>query len=371
MHARADVSLAPRTTLGLGGRAARLVEASSEAEIVEAVIDADARGEPLFVLGGGSNVVIGDDGFPGVVVRVASRGVRIERASGDDARVLVDVEAGEEWDALVARCVNEGLAGMECMSGIPGLVGATPMQNVGAYGQEVSDTIVSVRAFDRHARALVELDAAACGFHYRDSMFKRTDRYVVVGVRFALRDDGGVALPVRYAELARALGDGGEGRGGGGGGEEQRARASVLAVRSTVLALRRAKGMVVDAADPDSVSAGSFFVNPVVTADALAAIEARAKSAGVLAGGETMPRFTMSDARWKLSAGWLIERAGFAKGFTSGHVGVSRKHALALVHRGGGTTGELLELARAIRDAVHARFGVTLAPEPVLVGCVL
>ena len=358
MHARADVSLASRTTLGLGGRAARMVEPSSEAEIVAAVADADARGEPLLVLGGGSNVVIGDEGFAGLAVCVASRGVRVRRGAAD-GRVLVDAQAGEAWDALVARCVGEGLAGIECMSGIPGLVGATPMQNVGAYGQEVSDTIVSVRAFDRRAGALVDLAAGACGFQYRDSMFKRTDRYVIVAVRFALRDDAGLGLPVRSAELERAL------------GLREGERAPAAAIRSAVLALRRAKGMVVDATDPDSVSAGSFFVNPVVTSEVLAATEQRARSDGALGEGATMPRFAMSDARWKLSAGWLIERAGFAKGFTSGHVGVSRKHALALVHRGGGTTRELLDLARVIRDAVHARFGLTLLPEPVLVGCAL
>jgi UDP-N-acetylmuramate dehydrogenase len=276
------------------------------------------------------------------------RGIDVERTS---ERVVLHVGAGEPWDELVARTVDEGWSGLEAMSGIPGLVGATPMQNVGAYGSEVSETITGVRAYDRHARAFVDLTPAACGFSYRASMFKANDRHVITRVSFALRADGDVGMPVRYAELARAL------------AVAEGAHAPARRVRESVILLRRAKGMVVDASDPDSTSAGSFFVNPVVDDAGLAAIEARARALG------PMPRFTMPDGRWKLSAGWLIERAGFAKGYVRGSVGVSNKHALALVHRGGGTTDELLGLARAIRDAVDARFGVRLVPEPVLVGC--
>lgn len=354
MHSRKGVLLAPMTTLGLGGRAARLVDVRDEDELGEAVREADARGEPIFVLGGGSNVVIGDDGFPGLVVRIASRGVRVERA-GD--RVLVHAAAGEAWDVLVERCVGEGWVGVEAMSGVPGLVGATPMQNVGAYGQEVADTIVRVRVFDRDLGAVVELDAKECGFAYRTSKFKASARWIVTGVVYSLRVGGDAT--VRYAELARALGV----REGDG--------ASPSAVRDTVIRLRRAKGMVVDASDPDSVSAGSFFVNPVVDDAGLLDVERRARDAGLTSDAAPMPRFATKDGRWKLSAGWMIERVGFPKGFGEGSVGVSRKHALALVHRGGGSTRELLELARAIRAAIEHRFGIVVVPEPVLVGCAL
>jgi len=232
------------------------------------------------------------------------------------------------------------------MSGIPGLVGATPIQNVGAYGQEVSETVVGVRAFDRRAGAFVDMAPAACGFAYRASVFKRSDRWVVTGVRFSFTR--GAESTVRYAELARALSvvEGG--------------RAPSRLVRDTVIALRRAKGMVLDDGDPDSVSAGSFFVNPVVDAAALRDIEARA--------GARPPSFDAGGGRSKVAAGWLVERAGFARGWGEGRAGVSRKHALALVNRGGATARELVDVARAIRDGVRARFGVTLEPEPVFVG---
>jgi UDP-N-acetylmuramate dehydrogenase len=234
------------------------------------------------------------------------------------------------------------------MSGIPGLVGATPIQNVGAYGQEVSDTIERVRVFDRDAGAFVDMLPADCGFGYRASVFKRRDRWIVTRVRFAFQV-GGDSAPVRYAELAKAL------------SIQDGDRASSRVVRETVLALRRGKGMVVDAGDPDSVSAGSFFVNPVVDASTLADVEIRA--------GERPPRFDAGDGRFKLAAAWLVERAGFPRGWGEGRVGVSRKHALALVNRGGGSAGELLTVARTIREGVKGRFGVELEPEPVLVGC--
>jgi UDP-N-acetylmuramate dehydrogenase len=344
------VPLAPMTTLKLGGEAARFVELASEGDIEAVARDVDASGAPLFVLGGGSNVVVGDGGVDGLVARMAVRGVKVDR---EGAHVVVHVGAGEPWDDLVARAVDEGWSGLEAMSGIPGLVGATPMQNVGAYGSDVSESIARVRAYDRRARAFVDLAPEACAFAYRASLFKTTDRHVIARVSFRLRDDGGRGVAVRYAELARAL------------AVPEGDRAPARPVRETVLLLRRAKGMVVDANDVDSTSAGSFFVNPVVDDAGLAAIEELADALG------PMPRFSMPDGRWKLSAGWLIERAGFAKGYTRGPVGVSRKHALALVHRGGGTTAQLLDLARDIRDAVDGRFGVRLVPEPVLVGCAL
>lgn len=344
MQSTYNVSLAPRTTLRIGGPAARMVELRSEDDVVEGVGDADARREPLFVLGGGSNVVVADEGFPGLVGRMAIGGIEV-RADGD--RVLVDVGAGEDWDAFVARAVDEGWRGVASLSGIPGLVGATPIQNVGAYGEEVADTIAGVRVFDREVGAYVDMTPGECDFGYRASRFKRSERWIVTRVRFAFeRGDDAV---VRYAELARAL------------SVKEGGTAPAKRVRETVIALRRGKGMVVDPDDPDSVSAGSFFVNPVVDVETAARVAAAA--------GTQPPRFDAGPGQVKLAAGWLVERAGFAKGWGDGRAGVSRKHALALVNRGGATARELLGVARAVRDGVRARFGVTLEPEPVMVGC--
>jgi UDP-N-acetylmuramate dehydrogenase len=345
MRERTDVPLAPLTTLRIGGSASLLADLERESDVEDAVREARGRDEPLFVLGGGSNVVVADEGLRGLVAFVALKGVRV---SHDSARVVVDVAAGESWDALVARAVDEGWQGVECMSGIPGLVGATPIQNVGAYGQEVSDTIASVRAFDREASAFVDMPPGECGFGYRASVFKRRDRWIVTSVRFVF-ETGGESAPVRYAELAKAL------------SIREGARAPSRIVRETVIALRRGKGMVVDPADPESVSAGSFFVNPVVDALTLADVETRA--------GERPPRFDAGEGSFKLAAAWLVERAGFRKGWNLGRVGVSRKHALALVNRGGASARELLAAARAIQSGVHDRFGVELEPEPVLLGC--
>jgi UDP-N-acetylmuramate dehydrogenase len=342
---RAGVPLAPLTTLRIGGAARRMADVEREDDVVAAVRDADSRGEPLFVLGEGSNVVVGDDGFPGLVARMAIPGVKAHR-SGD--RVVVDVGAGEGWDAFVARSVQEGWRGIECLSGIPGLVGATPIQNVGAYGQEVGESIVSVRVFDRVAGELRTMAGASCGFGYRASVFKRSDRWVVTSVQFSF-EVASDSAPLRYAELVRALGL----------REGDRAPSSV--VRETIVALRRSKGMVVSPDDPESVSAGSFFVNPLVDAAGLARVEGLA--------GERPPRCEAGGGRFKLAAAWLVERAGFPKGWGDGRAGVSRKHALALVNRGGATARELLACARTIRDGVRDRFGVALEPEPVLVGC--
>jgi len=346
-----NVPLAPMTSLRIGGNARRFVEAEDEAELVAQILDADARGEPVLVLGGGSNLVVGDEGFDGLVVRVASRGVHVMREGG---RVRLEVAAGEPWDALVERAVGEGWSGVECLSGIPGLVGATPIQNVGAYGQEVKETIQAVRVLDRHARAVAAIDAAGCRFAYRTSAFKGDAdcRFVVVGVTFALERRGDSA-PLRYAELTRAL------------GVKEGDRAPLADVRRTILALRRAKGMVLDPNDPDSVSAGSFFVNPILDGPALALLEERLGVRGIDRGA--LPRFPGDDGRTKVSAAWLIEKAGFAKGWGEGRVGISRKHALALVNRGGATASELLAAARSIQRGVWEAFGVELAPEPVLV----
>jgi UDP-N-acetylmuramate dehydrogenase len=341
------------TTLRLGGPAARIVEARDEAAVVDAVGRADRAGEPLLVLAGGSNVVVADEGFPGTVLRIVTRG--IDRREVGDARVRLGVQAGEPWDALVERCVADGLAGVECLSGIPGSVGATPIQNVGAYGQEVAETIRSVRVLDRARDAVVELDAAGCGFSYRSSAFKRTPgRWVVLAVTFEL-ERSAASAPIRYAELARRL------------GVPLGDRAPLAAVREAVLELRRGKGMVIDPADPDSVSAGSFFTNPVLDGDAFAALERRV--AERLGESARAPAFPDADGRVKTSAAWLIERAGFERGHGDPRgIAISAKHTLALTNRGAGTTAELVALAREIAGGVRDAFGVDLVPEPVFVG---
>jgi UDP-N-acetylmuramate dehydrogenase len=342
------LDLSGYTTLRLGGPAARLVEATSEDALRSAVCEHHAAGEPLLLLAGGSNVVVADAGFPGTVIRVATRGVARE---GD----VLHVEAGEPWEPFVAACVAEGLAGIECLSGIPGSVGATPIQNVGAYGQEVSETIAGVRVLDRTTGAVRDLSPEACGFDYRSSAFKREPgRWVVLRVSFAL-SSGGVARPIRYAELARAL------------GVQVGATAPVADVRDAVLALRRGKGMVLDDGDPDTVSAGSFFTNPVLPAPAFAALEARVRAR--LGDDARPPRFPEPEGNVKTSAAWLIERAGFARGYGDPDgIAISSKHVLALTNRGGGSTAELVALARRIAAGVEDAFGVALTPEPVFVG---
>lgn len=345
-----NVALAPRTTLELGGPARFYLVAKSEAAVIQGVRWARLRGVPVAILGGGSNLVVSDDGFDGLVIDIALKGVE-ERHDGQ--RVLITAAAGEDWDALVGRAVAAGYAGFECLSGIPGRVGATPIQNVGAYGQEVADTLHAVRVLDRDTFEVRTLSATECGFGYRDSTFKRhPQRYVVLAVTFALLPEG--APTVRYAELERALPAGPE--------------RTLATVRDTVLALRRAKSMVIDHDDPNRRSAGSFFTNPVVESTFADELVGRAVAEGLVASPDRVPRWPTADGRTKLAAGWLIENAGIAKGTRHGRAGISTKHALALVHHGGGTTAELLELARRVRAAVYARFGVTLTPEPVLLG---
>jgi UDP-N-acetylmuramate dehydrogenase len=346
---RDGVPLAPFTTLELGGPARHFVEAADEGAVVEALRWADDRKLPVMLLGGGSNMVVSDAGFDGLVVRIATRGLRFETSGGDG---MVTAAAGEPWDALVAAAVARGLGGVECLSGIPGLVGATPIQNVGAYGQEVAETIRAVRVLERGVWQTRQLLPADCGFGYRDSNFKREPgRFVVLAVTFGLRP--GAAPALRYRELADSL----AGTATGG------APPTLADARATVLALRAKKSMLVIAGDPNRRSVGSFFMNPILAAEEVEAVAARA---GDDAG--RMPRWPASDGRVKLSAGWLIERAGVARGLRRGPVGVSSAHALALVHHGGGTTAALLELAREIREAVQRRFGVTLVPEPTFVG---
>ncbi len=350
-----DVPLAPLTTLRLGGHAARVATIRDETELLEALSEAEGAGREVFVLGGGSNVVVSDEGFPGLILCMASVGIEVSRRGG---HVRLEVAAGENWDALVTRAVDEGWSGVECLAGIPGRVGATPIQNVGAYGQEVRETVASVRAFDRAARSFVDLDAKDCGFAYRTSRFRGNDRYVIVRVTFDL-EVRSESAPLRYAEIARTL------------GVHEGERAPSREVRSAALALRREKGMLLDPEDPDSVSVGSFFVNPTLTPLELDALEKRASAGGLLRAGEAVPRFAADGGLFKVPAGWLVERAGFRKGYRRGPVGVSAKHALALVHHGQGTTRELLELAREIQQGVRRSFGTELHPEPILLGCSL
>lgn len=351
MEIREGVRLAPLTTLGLGGPARWLAEVGGEAELGEAVAWAASRRAELRVLGGGSNLVIADGGVDGLVLQVGLSGVRADRR-GDE--MLVSAAAGELWDAFVARCVGEGWQGIECLSGIPGTVGGTPIQNVGAYGQEVCETVVSVRVLDLVSGAIVELSHGECGFSYRSSVFRTVPgRYVVLAVAFALRP--GWAPALCYAELARALAAG-------------RAVPSLAEVREAVLELRRGKSMVVSPDDPASRSAGSFFVNPLVGTDEAERLVTTALAAGLAGVPSEIPAHRAPDGRVKLSAAWLVEKAGFPRGTRRGPVGVSPRHALALVHHGGGTAADLVALARDIRAAVRARFGVDLRPEPVFWG---
>ncbi len=347
------VNLAGYTTLRLGGPARRFVEATTDDELIRTVRAADAAGEDVLVLGGGSNLVVADAGFPGTVVHVATRGVTIDSQGPGDGRVLVRAQAGEEWEPFVARCVEEGLAGVECLSGIPGRLGATPIQNVGAYGQDVGETVVEVRAYDRDRGEVVTLDRDACGFGYRSSVFKKSGRHVVLEVTFAL-EPADLSAPVRYAELARRL------------GVEPGERVPLKDAREAVLALRRGKGMVLDPADPDTRSAGSFFTNPILDADRLAVMEKRVTER--LGDDAVFPRYPAGEGGIKTSAAWLIDKAGFTKGYTRGPVRISGKHTLALTNPGGARTEDLLALAREVRDGVRGAFGVTLVNEPVFVG---
>jgi UDP-N-acetylmuramate dehydrogenase len=333
---------ADHTTLRLGGPAREWVVATTEAEVTAALDTTD----PVLVIGGGSNLVVADAGFDGRVVEVATRGISPDTESADPScgGVLVKVAAGETWDDLVAVAVDRGWVGIEALSGIPGRVGATPIQNVGAYGQEVSQTIASVRVWDRALKGVRTFANADCLFGYRTSRFKADPgRHVVLDVTFQLTV-GTLGTPVGYAEFARTL------------GVETGQRAPLGEVREAVLGLRRGKGMVLDPEDHDTWSAGSFFTNPVVDVDRVP---------------EGAPAWPQEDGLVKTSAAWLIEHAGFAKGYAAGSAALSGKHVLALTNRGDATTHELLALARAVRDGVETTYGIRLVNEPVLVGCEL
>jgi UDP-N-acetylmuramate dehydrogenase len=326
------------------------VEVDNADETVSVIRETDSRSFPLLVLAGGSNVVIADTGYPGTVVVLRSTGIDVTR---QDDHVELTVAAGQHWDDLVARSVTEGWSGIECLSGIPGSAGATPIQNVGAYGQDVSETITAVRIYDRHTREVTVMPPADCRFGYRASVFRGHDRWVVLEVRYRLATDG-LSAPIRYAELARTL------------GVPTGDQVPVAEAREAVLALRRGKGMVLDDTDPDTYSAGSFFMNPVL--DQAGHRHLLECCAGRLGNDVTPPTWPAGDGRVKVSAAWLIERAGFPKGRHRDGVGISGKHTLALTNRGTGTTKALMALAAEIRDGVRDTFGVTLHPEPVLVG---
>ena len=341
---RPGVPLAPLTTLGVGGPADWFVRATSAEQVVAAVRWCRDRDLSLFVLGGGSNLVIADDGVNALVLQVAIKGVDLLRRHTD---ILVRVGAGEPWDGVVAAAVRHGLAGLECLSGIPGSTGGTPVQNVGAYGQEVSDTITEVEVFDTATMHITTLAPVQCRFGYRTSRFKSDDagRFVVCGVQFALRQG---SPTITYPDVIDYV---------------QRGRISSPTlddVRQAVLSIRRGKGMVIDETDPDTRSVGSFFVNPVVTTAVHAGLEAALKGA--------VPGFRMPHDRIKLPAAWLIEQSGFPRGYQSGPVGLSTKHPLAVINRGGATARDVLRLAVQIKRRVADRFGIALVPEPAFVG---
>ncbi|MDP5227930.1 MULTISPECIES: UDP-N-acetylmuramate dehydrogenase [Arthrobacter] len=349
-----QTTLAGLTTTRVGGPAGRFLEASTEAEIIDAVRTADAAGERLLILGGGSNLLMSDDGYPGTVLRITSQGIATstEETCGG---ATVTVQAGHEWDDFVHHCVLHAHSGVEALSGIPGSAGATPVQNVGAYGADVSQTIAQVRTWDRETSAVKTFALSELQFAYRDSVLKRTTvegspRYVVLSVTFQF-PLGRMSAPIRYAELARTL------------GVEVGQRANALDVRNAVLQLRRGKGMVLDAADHDTWSTGSFFTNPVVPESEAAKLP------------ENAPRYPAGDGLVKLSAAWLIDHAGFPKGYglaedsvSGGRASLSTKHTLALTNRGAATAQDLLALAREVRAGVKASFGVELHNEPLLIG---
>lgn len=335
-----NVPLAPFTTLGVGGLARFFVKAETEDDLSEAFGYAVQHSIPMFVLGGGSNIVVSDAGFDGLVVHVVLKGMDFTETG------VVTAAAGEDWDDFVGACVDRNLAGVECLSGIPGSIGGTPVQNVGAYGQEVSETIVSVRCFDRETGEFIELSNAACGFEYRKSIFNSThrDRYIVTSVEYRLEKNG--APKIVYKDLIEYF----DGR-----------TPTLRETRDAVISIRRAKSMVIDAADPNSRSVGSFFKNPVIPASIAVDIAVRI-------GIEKLPQFPVNEVSVKIPAAWLIEQAGFQKGFRLGNAGISDNHSLAIVNRGGAAAAEIIALKELIQERVEEKFGIAIEPEPIFVG---
>jgi len=344
-----DVSLAPLTTFRLGGPARFFVEAKTVGDVQEAVALARSKNLALFILGGGSNLLVADSGWPGLVLKVAIPS--IERRSGDyEGKAIFDVGAGESWDRFVSHAVVAQCAGVECLSGIPGSVGGTPVQNVGAYGQDVSETIESVQVFDMKEGAVRELCGEACGFTYRSSIFNTTERgrFVILRVVYALTPGG--APRISYADLNRHF-------------ECRETSPNLAEVREAVRHIRARKGMLIIAGDPDCQSAGSFFKNPVLSEQQHEELRNRAAAKGL-----TLPSYPALEKSRKVSAAWLVERSGFTRGYGFGHVGISSKHTLAIVNRGGANAAEVLALKDQIQQRVEEIWGIRLEPEPVMVG---
>jgi UDP-N-acetylmuramate dehydrogenase len=344
-----NIPLAPLTTFQVGGPARYFVDAHSEHEVSEAVAYASARKLPLFILGGGSNLLVSDNGWSGLVLKVSVAGVEFE---GDRQKMVFHAGAGENWDELVALAVSKNCGGIECLSGIPGTVGGTPVQNVGAYGQEVSETITRVRALEIATGKAVDLTNADCGFSYRSSIFNTTRRgqYIVLEVSYLLHRDGGPRI--EYADLKKFFAASSE-------------NPTFQQVRDAVRSIRQSKAMLLVSGDEDCRSAGSFFKNPIVSAAEADRVQALAEK---LTPGKTLPRYPAADGQVKLAAAWLVEQSGFSKGYSLGPVGISRKHTLAIVNRGGATAKDIVSLKDEIEKKVFDVWGLTLQPEPVFVG---
>lgn len=345
-----NIPLAPLTTFGIGGTARFFVEAKSRSDVEEAVTFSRAKNLPLFILGGGSNVLFADSGWPGLVLKVAITGIDQRRGHNDEGKIRFEVGAGEIWDRFVSLAVAAKCAGVECLSGIPGSVGGTPVQNVSAYDQEVSETIESVEAFDLREGMLRELCKEACGFSYRASIFNTTerDRLIILRVTYALTPDGEPCL--EYADLRKHF-------------EGREMRPNLAETREAVRYIRARKGMLISPGEPNSQSVGSFFKNPVLSAEQHEDLRKRAAARGL-----SVPAYPALEKSKKVSAAWLVEHSGFARGYGFGHTGLSTKHALAIVNRGGATAAEVLALKDQIQHRVEELWGVRLEPEPVMVG---
>lgn len=345
-----NIPLAPLTTIKIGGPAKYFVEARTAGEVQEAVAFARSRDLPLFILGGGSNLVVADAGWPGLVLKIAIQGIDQQSAHDEDGKILFDAGAGESWDKFVSRTVIARCAGVECLSGIPGSVGGTPVQNVGAYGQEVADTIASVQVVDLKDNQVRELCPEACEFSYRASIFNTTERgrFIVLRVTYALTPGG--SPRITYTDLKRHF-------------EGRETPPDLAETREAVRHIRALKGMLITPGNPDCQSAGSFFKNPVLSAEQHEDLKQRAAARGLI-----VPSYPALETRKKVSAAWLVERSGFAKGFGFGRVGISTRHALAIVNRGGATAADVLALKQQIQHRVDEIWGVHLEPEPVMVG---
>lgn len=350
MRLEENIPLAPLTTFRLGGPARFFAEVTSPSDVTEAVAFARTRKLPLFILGGGSNLVVSDSGWPGLVLKIATSGIERRPGHNDEGYVLFDVGAGESWDRFVSHAVMAQCAGVECLTGIPGSVGGTPVQNVGAYGQEVSETIESVEVFDLHDGQVRELCREACGFEYRSSIFNTSERgrFIILRVTYALTPDGEPSL--KYADLKRHF-------------EGRETSPNLAETREAVRHIRASKGMLIVPGDPDCQSAGSFFKNPILSEAQHEQLVAHAHAKHL-----TVPSYPALEKKKKVSAAWLVEKSGFARGYGFGHVGISSKHALAIINRGGATAAEVVALKDQIQHRVEEIWGVRLEPEPVMVG---